>query len=405
MKANVIIVLDAFRGDYITQDNTPFLFELSQKGTYIQRVHPSPGFCERNEILTGKHAVESGFFTAIGYDPGNSPYRKFRYLLSFLSVILPKSPDSFLNKFVRKLIGKLSKKFNVGMTSYRIPLGDLADYRLTEDQFPIQCIGLNDDSLLSYFSSNGKVFFDSFTSLRDRFSSTDDVRIIKALDSSSDISNSLYLVYVASADAVGHEFGPYSKEQEENTNRLDNQIEGFINNFKKKREDVIFTVIGDHGMAEVTEKVDVSSSIMNVSDEFGYRYGVDFTFFLDSTYCRLWIHNNDLSLDFIDKLKNISALSDFGVFIDKENYKKYGIPDVERLYGDYIWCANTGVLIWPDFFHNDISAPPAGMHGYLQNNNELLGFCIQTGKDVMKMKIDDMPLADIYKLVKKECND
>jgi hypothetical protein len=404
MKANVIIILDAFRGDYITKDNTPFLFELSNNGTYVNRIHPSPGFCERNEILTGKHAFESGYFTAIGYDPENSPFKRFRHLLSVLSFVLPKSPDSYLNNFVRRIIGKISKSLQFGMTSYRIPLSDLAHYRLTEDQFPIHEFEKNEESLISYYSTKGNVFFDSFTSLRDRFSSTDHSRLSKALDASGDLSNSLYLVYIASADAVGHKFGPYSLEQKKNINRLDMQLKEFIDGFKENRKNVTFTIIGDHGMAQVTNKVDVSKTILSISKKYGYRYGVDFTFFLDSTYCRLWIHNKEVTSGFINEIKINPVLTEFGCFVDKINYKNYGIPDVGRLYGDYIWCANIGVLIWPDFFHNNISSPPIGMHGYLTENEELLGFCIQTGENAKKKKFDEMPLSDVYQIIRKELN-
>jgi predicted AlkP superfamily pyrophosphatase or phosphodiesterase len=407
MSTKVVIVLDAFRADYITPENTPFLFELSQRGTYIEKLHPSPGFCERNEIITGKHTLESGFFTAIGYDPVNSPFKNYRFLLAFLSFILPKSPDNFLNKLTRKVIGKVSKFFQLGMTSYRIPLWDLANYRLTEDQFPLQHTQNNDDSLISVYSSKGNVFFDSFTSLRDRFSSTDESRLAKALHASTDSSNSLYLVYIANADAVGHKFGPYSVEQTKNINSIDNQLKEFVQDFNKNRGDAEFSIIGDHGMALVTDNVDVSADILNISKKYGYKYGVDFSFFLDSTYCRLWLKNkkDKLSHQFINDVKKSPVLTEFGLFIEKNDYESHGIPDSGRLYGDYIWCANTGVLIWPDFFHNDIANPPLGMHGYLIENEELLGFCIQSGDNIEQVKIAEMQLADVYKLIRKECND
>ena len=59
------VVVDALRYDYIKDDQMPFLHSLASKSCYVKRLVPSPGFCERVEILTGKENIETGYFTAI----------------------------------------------------------------------------------------------------------------------------------------------------------------------------------------------------------------------------------------------------------------------------------------------------------------------------------------------------
>ena len=77
MKEKVVyLLLDAFRCDYIDEKSTPFLYNCSQKGIFYKQVIPSLSFCERTEIFTGKKPNESGFFTAIGYEPASSQYKK-----------------------------------------------------------------------------------------------------------------------------------------------------------------------------------------------------------------------------------------------------------------------------------------------------------------------------------------
>jgi len=79
--STILLLLDAFRNDYLTEQTTPFLWKCAMEGEYYKNVEQSYGFCERTEIFTGKPASESGFFTAIGYDPINSPYKNINGLL------------------------------------------------------------------------------------------------------------------------------------------------------------------------------------------------------------------------------------------------------------------------------------------------------------------------------------
>ena len=97
--ATILLLLDAFRSDYISKNNTPFLYKISKEGFFCPSVEQSYGFCERTEILTGLRANESGFFTAVGYDPINSPYKNIKWLnfleffensMSYLLMIIPK---------------------------------------------------------------------------------------------------------------------------------------------------------------------------------------------------------------------------------------------------------------------------------------------------------------------------
>ena len=47
----ILFLLDAYKGEYLSKSNTPFLYNLSKKGKYIENIIPSAGFCERTEIF------------------------------------------------------------------------------------------------------------------------------------------------------------------------------------------------------------------------------------------------------------------------------------------------------------------------------------------------------------------
>ena len=57
MESKVIVILDAFRWDYISKSQTPFLYTFKEQNLYIKKLIASPGFCERSEIFTGISAI------------------------------------------------------------------------------------------------------------------------------------------------------------------------------------------------------------------------------------------------------------------------------------------------------------------------------------------------------------
>lgn len=393
MTPTVVIVLDAFRGDYISPSETPFLHEMSNRSVFFKEVEPSPGFCERSEIFSGKSPLESGYFTAIGYDPVRSPYRYFKYLSKFVDLITLGKLDSKVNRFFRKSLNRVAKQLNIGMGTYRIPLSDLHRYRLTEDEYSqLDERSFGPSSLIQLFSKYGSVYLDSFTSLRDKRSKTDDERIASLLACQN--QHVLYLLYISSADTIGHKYGPASTQQRQNISNIDAKIKTIYDKFS---DECNIVIIGDHGMAPVEAKINVENELKLASKELGLELGRDFTYFLDSTMCRIWFHSQNVEARLVPYLTENYQLRSNGVFIASKDYNEFGIPNSKRLYGDFLWACNVGGLIWPDFFHNDHKNPPIGMHGYLADSNSLKGFCTILTRDGKKEIHKRTRLVDLYK--------
>ena len=85
MERKVIIILDAFRWDYISKNQTPFLHKFKEQNLYIKKLVASPGFCERSEIFTGLNPKKSGNFLAYGLKNFDQPNNRiFFYKTLFL---------------------------------------------------------------------------------------------------------------------------------------------------------------------------------------------------------------------------------------------------------------------------------------------------------------------------------
>ena len=279
----ILVLLDACRYDYISKESTPFLWKCAQEGNYIERIIPSAGFCERTEIFTGKTPKESGFFTAIGFDPQKSPYRNNRFL-SLLGCIELKCTSIFnscfpskkytLIKYHRKILiifYHFFKKNKYGLKFYNIPLSFIKYFNLTEDEYDFF------DENFKFFKEtifyqvknrNEETYFNSFTSLNKSSVNSDIERLQYARTASNNISNSFIPIYIGMLDSVGHKYGPESKELLVEFKKLDDKLKEFVEYFNETNPGTSFIFLGDHGMTEVTSIIDVKNHIESIIKKY-----------------------------------------------------------------------------------------------------------------------------------------
>jgi hypothetical protein len=176
----VFILIDALRSSYISMENTPFLCTFAKKNKYYKNVTQSRSFCERAEIFTGLSPRESGYFTAIGFSPEDSPYKNVRKL-DFLVFF-----DKFFSKkrlynIIRNRLIKLLMIDNKGiMKSYRIPINTLKYFNLTEDKYDLRSEnGFNGQNSIFNDCKNNNlgIYYDSFTALNFTNNTNDESRL------------------------------------------------------------------------------------------------------------------------------------------------------------------------------------------------------------------------------------
>tara|TARA_X000000368_G_scaffold390475_1_gene353729 strand:- start:18293 stop:19504 length:1212 start_codon:yes stop_codon:yes gene_type:complete len=389
MKKKVILVLlDACRGDYINPENTPFMVELGKQGVYYKSLVPSFGFCERTEILVGKDSLDSGYFTAFGYDPEQSPYRGYSYIFKLLGFIENIISSGIFSKIIRRIIWEVFRFKDGTYYPARIPLSQLANFCFTEDG-PLNLI---DNSHLSLYKKSEKVYLQATTSLNRYLSGTDQTRlddVLEALDQPYDF----YPMYISLLDAVGHQYGPKSDDIKTSLRHVDDQLKDFYEKIELTQHSPTIVLCGDHGMSPVREYVDIESVIKRLKKQ--KHLLKNFNMFLDSTMARFWF--KDHRADEVQVLQSAikDDFGDQGYFVSRDNYISAGIPNL-RIYGDLIWLCNEGVVISPDYF-TPSDKPILGMHGYRPTDQQHYGFAIVNGDGVEPKVLDKPePLTKIY---------
>ena len=386
----VFILIDAFRWDYIDPRKTPNLFKLAQEGVYVQRIKPGVGFCERTEILTGTRPDKSLNFTSIGYSPRSSPYRKYKNLITSLSFL---DKYEILSSKIRIFLNLFFQRRGVKLRTYNIPFSFLSFFDLTEDRVDHrQNKAFLYESLLDVMRESGKqVFYDSFTALG-MPSNGDDNKRIRLMIDKADQDYDLYLLYMGEADSIGHIYGPYSEEAKKMVARVDKKIEILVDSFYKRNEDSVFILLGDHGMAPVHTYFNVKDRVEKNAQRHDLKTGKDYLMFLDSTLARFWCFNNN-SIRVFSNMLSEAPFVNLGRVVEKNLASKQHIPYCNRTYGDMIWWANKGVMIYPDFYH--LEGNVRGMHGYTPDHSDSKGFCVISGSGIPARFIQERELIDI----------
>ncbi len=406
----VLILMDAFRHDYLSEEVTPFLFHCSRQGEHYKTVLPSPGYCERTEVLTGLRPRQSGFLTAIGYDPDRSPFSGMKWLRIFewiergilsSSRLFGKSFSQRLYRYYKIRMKRFLRRRSSGMSPYEIPVSLLPYWSLTEDRidhredraFPTA-------SILSLVDKKGGTYFyDSFTALNLPANGADQDRLHMALAEIRNRPHDLTLIYVAAPDHFGHKYGPQSDELKRALRQMDQDLKDFTETFQQHIPGSNFVFLGDHGMATVTQSFDAGEHLNQLAGSLGLKLKRDYIYFLDSTLMRVWFLSDRAKRDFAAAIQASQPFRERGVFVDEALAEKHHIPWPDSRYGDLLWWTHPGVLIFPDFFHK--TDRNRGMHGYDPDLPESQGMCIVYGDGIQPQTVDSIPLTETFSILKR----
>lgn len=372
----VLILVDALRYDYLDQKTMPYLHTLSKMGLYIKKIEPNFGFCERTEILTGVTPNISGNFTAIGYDPQKSEYKKAKHLFTIFSYF--PCLDKYFRYVYIKLLGK-NKKLKL----YKIPFKMLSNLVLTEDG-EIN-YGNQTESITEILAENNRTFdLSKFTSL----ATSNKKENLFLSDEIADFT----AIYIGEIDTQGHKLANNIKKMNLHLLNVDNQIKNIVEKYKKLGVNN-FVVLGDHGMEPVKREFDIIKAISSS----GLKQSKDYDLFVDSTICRIWTYTEEskkIITELLNKYDNYGSILTDDLAAKRNIDIKIKNSSGGLLYGDIIWCANVGVLLYPDYF-NGLAVHDQGMHGYFDIGKYSYGTCIILGNNVAPNIISHAPLYDI----------
>ena len=397
MERKVIVILDAFRWDYISKNQTPFLHKFKEQNLYIKKLIASPGFCERSEIFTGLDPKKSGNFLAYGLK--NFEKRKnrlFFFKTLFLIEVFVKKWFNFNLPYGGKRINsqKLIRFFfnlifnRTLRGSQLIPFDFFPFFELTEDKFSMTTLSEYPFNTFFDLLHANKIKFSTkaFTNLNSP-SGLDDLDRIKLLENIiADKSIKYSFLYISEIDFLGHKLGPNELLKSNKLFKFDKKIKTLYKRLKDIDKSLKFIFIGDHGMQDVIQHIDVESKIISYTKKYNLKRGTDVIWFIDSNYFRIWFFNNkkfNLSC-----FQNEVRFEEYGYYLSLDKLAEFNSDSIK--YGDLLWCANDKTLIYPNFFN---STELKGMHGYYSDSQDLFGMAII--ENDKKNLIQKLPLNEI----------
>lgn len=387
----IYILLDAFRGDYLSEKTTPFLHSLvnDKKNYAVKYVKPSHSFCERTEIFSGIGPLESGYFTALGNNPNLSPFKNYKYFFKILHLIEKLLfRNSLFIKIYRKLFSILFSHIGIKMKIYNIPFNELHNYYLTEDYDDIRNHSFKSNIFNTIRKYDLSSYFETFTSLRDKISLSDEERMDLVIEN---LNNDIVFLYIGGPDQKGHAHGPETPVFNTYLSELDKKLGLFINDIDKKTNNQSTIILnGDHGMSQVKFLFNGLQSIEKFLKSYNFTKNIDYKIFLDSTLIRLWSYNVEL----LNLVKSNQDLKEFGSFVYSNSE-----PEFRYTYGDIIWTINKGGLIIPNYFQK---TKINGMHGYIPENKDDWGTLIIKNPKGLYFPKESIDLVEINNILKNE---
>lgn len=342
----ILLQLDAFRFDYLSGFDTPFLSNLKTEGISGTLV-PTFGFEPDAAYIAGLYPDQADGGVQFWCDPAGSPFWFVSYLPKCLNH-LSRVPELVMRKLLTKAVRPFCKAPTFSMA--RVPF-----HLLWHFSFPMK-FGMehqdfcNTDTVFDLLRESGKgwLFHCSPNNKVDLKS------VVRRAEMDLHPPQSFAFFHIGNLDRIGHQYGPHSPELKKELSKVDAGIKA-IWQFAKERFDVVhFLVIGDHGMMEVEQTLNIGRVLENLS----LKLGKDYLYFLDSTMARFWFFSNHAKKLVTKKLNEITE----GHILTKEELDRYHLNYSHNRFGDIIFLADPGVLIFPNFYQN--RSPVKGMHGY-----------------------------------------
>jgi len=403
----LFILLDGFRHDYINSVDTPFLYAGIQRGVYARKLKTTTGFTQRTSIFTGTVGTKSDMFTMFTFDSDGSPFgflKNNKRAKTFVArrQLLEKIPSVNGLRRARRLmieyheqkeqayrdwIQNESKRYAAHAPAAYIPLTMLPFIGVSEDKRPIHLPGANvEETIFDVFVKEHIEYkYLMFPALN-----CEDEAVLQQFLGERKSSTKIILGQFSDSDLLVHDCGPSSQRRRTITGEIDRRLREIAAAYEN---DVTWIIIGDHGMTDVKEEIDIIGQLTPLENECGVIRQSDYLVFLDSTMARFrWI--TEKGRDFLIKVQQVPLLRHKGRFVDDVMADRYHIPLADRRYGDLIWWANLGTLIFPDYFH-DRYTHNKGMHGYDSDHDDMKGFFLAFGPNISVGLMEEAHLIDV----------
>lgn len=356
----VMILIDAFSNDYLSKEDTPFLYSMANNGYHYQV-----------DSLFAYRGIEATIFSGVSpnihkiwtefclkSDVANEKKVKTNKFFKKIIKIVDAISNDRLSRVSRYVYHKYILRSELHMTNL-IPV-DISEHFETSQPYIFKPNALGEiPTLFDIFRENNN----NFIFLAAPITKGDTDALDKTLQTINKENYDFWFMKFGNLDPLGHKFGPHSDELKKGLKRVDFMVEQVVDKFQAKYRDPVFIILSDHGMTEVKKTIDV----MHELEELNLIMPNDYIMFLDSAMARFWFFNQKARIKIMDKLSDIQ----YGYILDNSNLEQLGIDKVGCCYGEEIFALEEGYTIFPDFFRR--GSPPKGMHGYaFESDNNIL---------------------------------
>ncbi len=333
-KRTVIILIDALG------------FEMSERHGFRPAALPHRtrlrtvlGFSQAalTSILTGSAPDIHGLWMMYSFATGRSPFGILGGLKRF------GGPDRL---WVRDLLRwKLARmdRISAYYSLYDIP-GEVLrtlDLPARKSTFDLRGGGMR-RTIIDQAHDEGETFVRDYN--------TPEVRAFDELESALEKGETrFHLLYTAGLDSDLHSVGSIEDSIGTRLAGYSERIDSILSRFP----DVRCMVLGDHGMCDVTDHIDLMGAMENA----GLKICEDYIPFYDSTMARFRVFSEEASNAISELLNDFPG----GRFLDNGELKSLGVFFPGSRYGDLVFLCDPGTIILPSYMGSD---PVKGMHGY-----------------------------------------
>lgn len=382
-KKALIILLDAFRPDYISRDITPFLYNLKANHIFFRmktQVGYSPG--AHATIWSGLHQDKHGKFLIFHYNPKTSPFKWAKWL-----GIIPSPLRAFIIAALKipyykiRALNRNPPKWYKKIIEYPPALPPRIAPFISTGVKP------NHKNTLFTILEQHKISWYSQTDYGAAYltkSKPKPLSEFKITDADIDF---FYFYY---ADGLGHVKGVHSKELRAYLKEVDKTIKRLFDEAHNKFGDFRFFIFSDHGMCELKYFVNIQKHLKKLP----LKQPEDYIAFYDATMARFWVFNEKARKLLITSLKRIPHTT----LIDNRLRKKYHLEFKDNKWGDIFLLMHPHYRPFPDYF-----APLRGAikayHGY--DPDYPCSYGIFLSNNVSKKGVKEIKIVDIFPTILK----
>jgi hypothetical protein len=379
----VVVLIDAFRHDFVSEEWAPHLAELASTGMH-RPLKPILGYSDsiRATFFTGRLPEETGYWMEYCYRPESSPYRglsRFSPLDRLPSDLLLRGLKLGASATAMRLLAKRRGVAHLSLRHIPFRALDQFDFTLHEPMTAPNALGC--PSIFDVCTASGRPW-----------ASPDASRVRRASDLLGQVDAvphdaGLVFIYLHQVDMAAHLLGISSPMFWRRVRYTDDLFGRLRERIARRFGDVTTLVFSDHGMSQITRQCAIPE--LTSHPAFPDRFLVA----LDATMVRLWYLNHDQRLR--EELRERVAARYPGHFLGTDELAAHHLRFSGRLYGDDIYLLPPGAAIFPNF-HSFVK--PKAMHAYDPADRDQWGIFIGPA-DAASRVSDPVELTEITALV------